>query len=752
MQKVKLLLTIVLLLAIGVACRSQNVSNNSNSVLENNSSTDSPVPTPTATPTPTNAPLPEEGLSDPDELPPLSFEEILEAGVETGDWTMEEGIVSFLQYFVGEKGTDDLPGVDEVIVQSGSEIVALADEILAQPDANPQTQSEIERLLRILHPPQVVLDEISQPEGETGATTSAKLAYLGQPVPLAQTEEEDCINLAQGGYDPEEIEGRICLLYRERVVTTRTTIRVYFPIWTEDSEEIFTTINTLLNTLEETTITYNRLNGIVLKDYNIIFWPREFFNIPISTRIEDNTDACMLNFAWIADLPESAKQNIARQMFTCVLNWTYGNANKWWGVGSSLYFSNVAYPQGDYEWEIIPYFDRYSVNLPIDRMGHANFVFFQFLGNVYNPQTVIDIIGEIDSGTLFDWFHYIAPGSPGDFTRFVVDYLSEGIADENTGSYFISPSPPRVTGTITVDEVGDYTLESEALNARRYFVDYKEEKRFLQVERDVETSAITGVEAKLHQNRSAWSSLPPEIRSSCEEDVRYLFVPTFRLLADHRFNQNTIQVTEAEQAVCDPCLLGAWRIDNLSFSEYMEGVFEENVPQVSNFVTYIGGDYFMQFDSEGNIQTQRIDLSVYYGLESGIPIQPTLNPDAPGPQPTEMVSVPVNGTVVINSSGIGKYSADGEIMKVTQFVDVVDDATAGIGAYSSGFFIAMGGINSENMPGGVASESPNESAPYTCEGDILEITMPYYESILRLDRVDHILPTPVPTLSPQDNQ
>jgi hypothetical protein len=89
----------------------------------------------------------------------------------------------------------------------------------------------------------------------------------------------------------------------------------------------------------------------------------------------------------------------------------------------------------------------------------------------------------------------------------------------------------------------------------------------------------------------------------------------------------------------------------------------------------------------------------------------------------------VNGTVVINSSGIGKYSADGEIMKVTQFVDVVDDATAGVGAYSSGFFIAMGGINSENMPGGVSSDSPNESAPYTCEGDVLEITMPYMNMI-----------------------
>jgi hypothetical protein len=745
MKNLKINFVVITLIVLGAACGTNNDTPNNTSFGSTGDADSTLTPTATATlSSPTNTPVAVEESGNADELPPLSYEEMLDAGIESGEWTKEEGLLIFLKYFVGEISDQEIAGADEVTIKSGSGIVALAEEMLAQPDTDSQTRSEIEHLLRIIFPPQDVLDAISRPEDKAGANSSIKLAALVNPSPLTQS-EEDCINLVTGGYDPAEIEGQICLFYRERVVTTNTSVRVYFPIWTEDSEEIFATINTLLNTLEESAITYNRYNGLTLKDFSLLYFPDELFNITTFTKIENYSDSCIMTSNLTPNISELNQQVIAQEMFNCVLKWSFGYAFHWWGYGSSLYFSNVVFPQGDLEWNVIQYFDVKSVDLSIARMRFENFVFFQFLGNVYGPQTVVDILESIKNES-FDWISYIVPGKPGDFTRFVVNYLSEGIADENTGAAFISPSPPRVSDTIKIDEMGVVTIHTTGdLVAYRYFVDYAKEKRFLQTDQGGSAYKISAVELDQHQNLSAWSGLPPEIRSSCKEEARYIFVPPVAWEDD----DTSIEVTKVEKAVCDPCLLGAWKIDNLSFSQYMEGIFEENVPQTENFQALIAGDYFFQFDTEGNFQAKREDLSVYYAI-GDIAIQPPLDPEAPGPQPTQMFNVPVGGTVVINSNGIGKYSADGEIMKVTQFVDVLEDAKSGVIVTNGegNFFGIMGQVDSTFAPDDV---NKNESAHYTCEGDVLTISMPYYDFDLVLNRVEKILPTPIPTPSPNDN-
>jgi len=737
----------IFIIALSTACGNSSTNQNNADVPDS-----SPVVLPTATATNTPQPVVEDQS---EELPPLTYERLLETGVETGRWTHGDGLVFFLRYFAGELSENDLPGVEQVGLQTGSGIVALADEYRIQPDADPEISAELERLLRKMFPPQDVLDAISQPADETGLAAPAKLASLYNPVQKLQS-AEDCIDLFNDGYyDPDQIQGKICLYSQEREINSRTKIKVYYPFWTDSFSELESgRIDGLLDAMEKSALTYSELNGLTVKNFSMLYIPLEVLNlnIPISTRYHGDSDSCLLNIGtnqFIVEYEQSLNQMIALQMFNCITNWTFGYNVKFFAQGAPYYFSNVVFPDGDIEGIVLREFDQLSVNTDVfdAGMGPANYIFFQWLGNVYGPQKVVDFLHEFDSDSQ-KWLLYIASGSQGDFTRFVVEYLSQGIADENTGRYYKSPSPPKVTDTISIDEAREYGFDLEPFVASRYFVDYKKEKRFLQTGPNISLSAV---EAKLHRDLSAWSGLPPEIRSSCKEDIRYLFVVTYPIIFEEvEVNRININVTEAEQAVCDPCLLGTWKINNGSFASYMESIFEKNVPQTSNFKTDIGGDYFMQFDSAGKVQAQRENLYLLIYLETEFNIQPTLDPTNPGPQPTQKLGVlPAATSLEINSNGIGNYSADGEFLTITQFVDIVEDVRTGstFVESSQGFFFKLNGMQFEFGPEYAALDEPDQSetVSYSCDQDVLAFVMNDTLDLLWLDRVEKILPTPMPT-------
>jgi hypothetical protein len=138
MHKVKLHLTIVLILAIGAACRSQNVNSTNNPALENNTSSDARAPTPTATLAPTNSPPPEEDSSVSDELPPMTFEEILVTGIDSGSWTEGEGLVQILKYFVGETPQESVSDISAVEELAGTGIIRRAGDYL---NARPRSRN-----------------------------------------------------------------------------------------------------------------------------------------------------------------------------------------------------------------------------------------------------------------------------------------------------------------------------------------------------------------------------------------------------------------------------------------------------------------------------------------------------------------------------------------------------------------------------------------------------------------------------------
>ena len=190
-----------------------------------------------------------------------------------------------------------------------------------------------------------------------------------------------------------------------------------------------------------------------------------------------------------------------------------------------------------------------------------------------------------------------------------------------------------------------------------------------------------------------------------------------------------------EIAECDPCLLGTWEIDPDSFEAFLMGLFEQygagaGMPAGTEFTITVDGYDYVQFLEEGDMLTQREDFVISMGTNQGPAFVTT-----------------------INAQGSGKYSADGEELTVSQLVDIVTELRGEIGGISvtqnlsAGTYSFFG--NTVAGPGldGNVDGPTSTTAAYVCTQQTLTIDQPQFGEVV-FNRVDKILPTPVPTPSP----
>jgi hypothetical protein len=729
MREKKLFFLIFTLLVVGMACSTLSGSNQTNTPPENQD-TVSISPTQTATlSSPTNSPIP-EGDEESGELPPLSFDRILQAGIEAGNWSEGEGIVQLLKYFVGEISADQIQDISKVEEQAGTGIVRLAGDYLESPDGDPKTQEELERLLRMIFPPQEVLDLISQ---KGGFVSSNKLASPSKPS-LSQQDQAACQNLANQGYVGNVDPGVLCFFYEEKEIDGNI-LRVYYPEFWSGDEEKEALIGNTLDALADAVITYSGFDALTIKNVNLLFsilpdgstnGEQYYFDI-------DNQACPITMFPRAAQSYnlEQYKQIVAHEMFHCVQDWSFTNTKpysiqKWWLEGSAHYFSNLVYPNANREWASLPWFDQDSVTQSIFQMTYENFVFFQYMGNKYSPEVLIDILDRLSAYGEHDGQRAAlaaVQGMEGNFNQFVVEYLSIGVLDSGGGR--ITTDPAKTTGTKPIKDKGEVQFTTGAFIATRYYADYEKEKRFLQSPIEEGNGSFSSVEYDLKKVINAWSSLPPEVRSKCKENIRYLFVVT---TTNEGYYTHSANVNEAEKAECDPCLLGTWDVDPESYKAFMERIMAQADTGGMAINLGIGGHQYLQFVVDGKVYSQREDFSIRINDQL---------------------------TTIINGSGSGSYSANGKEMTVSNFLDVTESVGLDVGdgqiTYSTdgsqANFSIFGmdyssptigpGLNEGNTP-------QTRSVEYVCEKDTLTITMPDFGDLL-LNRVDKILPTPIPT-------
>ena len=659
-----------------------------------------------------------------------SFSDLLDAQVEKGEWTQGEGLVYLLQYFLGEL-EGDLPELEFVKEINGTGILRLAKEYIANNPSDTANIQELNRLIAQLKPSDEMLDLMSQPANSTSDSGTSKNAMLNK-----QVSAEDCANFQQLGFDPDHFNSEYCYKYEEAMVNGKT-YRVYYPSWWQGDETKKPVIDNSIIALIDSAVTFVEYGYFY--DINMIISLTTYPELTNALGIQhpiSGTETCPITlFKTVGGMPyANFQQTIAHEAFHCFQDWNTSyddyDANKWWVEGSAEFFSNVVYEDTNYEHEYLTDFDQLSVRTPIDKMSYENFIFFQHLSNEYGAKEVINLLKLLgnsngSNSTLASF------GNMADtFQDFVVAYMSTGILD--TGGGMISVGNPTVVKTEVIDKEEEKKFNSHPFVATRYRMNYKKEKRFLQTPKEDGTGKYSTAENKIRNDISNWSALPPEIRSECEDDVLYVLVTTTTEVGETY--ELIANIDKMEKAECDPCLLGVWAVNNPSYEEFLLRLFNsqgslEGFPPGTQIVVDVEGKYYMEFKEERELKSRRYEFSITMGA-SGFP----------------------GFTTTIDSQGIGKYSTqDGKKLDVFDHLDTVNQVKGSMDGLPISVTM-MPGSGTASMFG-VTGEAPgleNDNAQdsvtwqYQCDEESIQIEDPVYGELL-FDRVEEIVPTPVPT-------
>jgi hypothetical protein len=705
---------------------------------------DAPAPTPTATTEPTATPEPvivdhldgSETTMEP--LPPASYLELLQSQVEAGEWSEVEGTIQLLKLLVGELEPEQLPVSVEVVSESATGLIRHAQELLQDSDIDPADSAEIERLLNGIAPSQEALDLYSVPEGDIreGDAESDVESAKWQVMSRRQAQDAECADLVADGFRSDDVQGYPCFVYRETELNG-FQYRVYYPrYWQDDGdEEKLALVDTAMTALTDSAQTYSPLATI--EDVNVIFSLRAPENedwLAVQSTF-DLDEACPITLfpASNARGSDPFKQTIAHEVFHCVQDWNFTTSpysqHKWWIEGSAEYFSNVVYPTTNDEHRFLRSFELSSRSSSLMEMSYHNFIFFQYLANQIGDAELIALLKNMSAaGGTSSQAQVLANygDMAGMFLDFTVSFMSEGVPD--TGGGVIVLEHPAVSRLEPVDEENVEKFEVRPFVPARFGVSYVQERRFLQEALPGADGRHSMVDNTMRRDKSAWSDVPPEVRSSCDDDSIYALAVTS---VDGNYTLE-IDVGTMEEAECDPCLLGAWEVDHQSFNEYIARIAADTpAAGVSFSMEVTGGRQLVQFMEDGDMLTAREAFQL------------TLS----GPEAPPMVST-------TDAEGGGEYSADGEILTFRNVVEttthstmVVDGIPISVESNPQVTNVSIFGHTTTIEGSDLPETNSGGQGEYVCTDDTLTITMQQYGDI-KFNRVDELLPTPVPTPGP----
>lgn len=667
-----------------------------------------------------------------EEKVPLLFTsstDLLEAKIASGEWTEDEGLSILLKLLTGEIEFTDVSEIERVVDLDGTGIVRTANEYLSK-----EENLEIRRLLAKLFPTQASLDLISRKADPNSNIGSSKIA-----MPIQQVSPQTCEKMADNGFRDKFVEEGSCYLYEQEIIDGYS-YRVYYPYYWQGDEEKESLVTAAFQGLIDSVVVYSdfgRMENINMM-FSLLPDPKAPRTLAFQTYAPKGV-TCPLTL-----LPASSNgttaafmQTIAHEVFHCFQDWNFVtdgySDNKWWLEGSAEYFSNVVYPDVNDEHGFLGQFDIRSLFNSLMDLSYENFIFFQHAANTYGNEAIISLLRSLGNANYTASALAAYDNMDTTFQDFVVGYTSTGIRD--TDGSMIAPDEISAKKAVQIDKEGDHKFSTSAFIATRYIMNYKKELRFMQEPKEDQDGKYSTVKAKERRDPSKWSALPPELRSTCKNDLKYgLVMTTTQTSGDYEF---TAVVNKTEKAECDPCLLGVWQIDNDSFENYILGLMEsqggvEGIPPGSDLLLEIEGSYLMEFKDEGEILSRRDRFSITSGI-TGYP----------------------GFTTVIDSQGSGNYSTvDGKKLDFLDMVDYVNQvqgylngAPISINMMPSGGTFSMFGQSAATPGYDNTNEEDALSVDYLCNEETMTVTHPEYGELLFI-RVEKILPTPVPTMSP----
>jgi hypothetical protein len=644
---------------------------------------------PLTTPIPAVEPVAVYTIDDDDEVEesaelmlPSDLLEVVQRGVEAGSFSEAEGIARALDGLSGRGTPTPGLGLDDAIEPGLTGLTRRGTDLLESDDLDERDRTLLADALRVFNPSQELLDAISIPApGPTAGFANASFSRSpGAPAAPIEIVRQDCFDVIATGVstDADLDTGEECFHYVEEFVDGHQ-LRVYYSsTWQTDPDQL-ALVDVALDGLVTSVGVYGDLATV--GPINAVFSLADN-----GTALAQQTEVAPGATCPITLFPSASagsmdvfRQTVAHEVFHCVQDWSFTTAgydtHKWWLEGSAEYFSNVVYPTVNDEHGRTWQFDANSLDHDITQMSYENTVFFQFHANVRGDAATIDLLRTVSAaGATVD-----AIGSMPGMDQLWRDFVVAGVADaiHDTGGGTVGRFE-RFKPMIAVERVQTVDLPTSPMQAPRYPVRYVKGKRYEQT--IAESAHLAAAWANEARDLSAWTEMPVEVRPTCERNRTYVVVATS---VDEPLTPKA-DVGTAEQAVCDPCLLGTWGLQLGTFADYIKNVIESGGESVDGVSIVMDGAYTFVIAADGAMSAEK-DFTMVFSLD-GVGASP----------PTR-----------ITGTESGRYDADGERLSVT---DWQGETTASLSGVSSSVF------------------SDEQGAPtgYTCEDGVLTLTtLPY---------------------------
>ena len=144
--------------------------------------------------------------------------------------------------------------------------------------------------------------------------------------------------------------------------------------------------------------------------------------------------------------------------------------------------------------------------------------------------------------------------------EFYVRLLGPGLRCGTTGS--------AVTGETTVEDVGEVTFGDAPWVGTRYRVIYGARRYFAEIQGDSGPIGMANIDEAASPD--AWVVVEPEIRTSCADDENwYVVLASAPGQSGGAMPDRMIEVTDRQDPECDPCPIGSWTADMVSYERFI---------------------------------------------------------------------------------------------------------------------------------------------------------------------------------------
>ncbi|MEM8529489.1 MAG: hypothetical protein AAGF95_01520 [Chloroflexota bacterium] len=504
-----------------------------------------------------------------EELPPTTYVDLLGEYIDTGKWSLEEGLTQILSVITGEQPLATIPEVATVEIYDLTGLLMIVDGYLANTDET-ETRNEIERLYRLLAPDLTNIDQYSIPDvnglNVSIADETANLDeicrtawYRGFP---QSGDPSECFSLSTVGSAPE--------------------IRVYTPVFIDKYQYG----QHALDAANISSATYKEYG--ILDDVVITFSPIDRQALAHANRKQRNVDGTTRTYCMVTIHPPALEepklqfqQIVAHELFHCMQFATYGvydqiisykdplshlRAVGWWLEGTANYFSNEVYPTVDVEHRWLDDFHAASTQSSLIEMSYETTVFFQFLANEFGSQAIIELLPELlpyeaptkqDQARVFaeldpQRFGFSLYTSMNDlFHDFGRAYLSRTILDTSgllvpngnfealyTNEKTITQAPDAMN-----EAINEFTLE-------RTRVTYTEKKRYDQQVSNNDVEVSFGLLASNETDILGWDGTPETVWSACPRDRIYVVLQTTATVDDSDATTFALTVDKDTERLC----------------------------------------------------------------------------------------------------------------------------------------------------------------------------------------------------------